>query len=118
MNANDVVVGVASAAELRWIAELQVRHYGVEKAAALYRLQAWYEANPNGFLVIRDGDELVGQATLLPLKPPMLRALIDGTKGEKDIERGDLFAPRERAAVRSIYIESLILQPFPILGMF
>jgi hypothetical protein len=118
MNASDVVVGVASAAELLWIAELQVEHYGYERAAALYRLQAWHEANPNGFLVIRHGGALVGHATMLPLRPAILRALIDGTKGEKDIERDDLFPPAERNAVRSIYIESLIVQPIRLFGVF
>ncbi|HEV7923491.1 MAG TPA: hypothetical protein VGR02_22125 [Thermoanaerobaculia bacterium] len=118
MIAHDVVVGVASAAELRWIAQLEVEHYGNEQAAALYRLQMWHAANPNGFLVIRDGAELVGHATMLPLKPPILRALIDGSKGEKDIERDDIFPPGERGAVRNLYIESLIVQPIQLFGAF
>ncbi|HKO56036.1 MAG TPA: hypothetical protein VJ276_09165 [Thermoanaerobaculia bacterium] len=118
MIANDVVVGVASADELRWIAEQEIEHYGGPRAAALYRLEAWYEANPNGFLVVRQGGEPVGHVTMLPLKPPMLRALIEGSKGEKDIERDDIFAPAERAAVRGIYIESLVVQPLRLFGLF
>jgi hypothetical protein len=118
MNANEVVVGVASADELRWIAEQELEHYGGPRAVALYRLEAWYEANPNGFLVVRRGGEPVGQITMLPLKPAMLAALIDGSKGEKDIGPDDIFGPEERAAVRGLYIESLIVQPLRLFGLF
>ncbi|HKR97877.1 MAG TPA: hypothetical protein VJU79_00045 [Candidatus Dormibacteraeota bacterium] len=112
------MVGVASAAELRCIAELEAEHYGGEQAVALYRLEAWYEANPNGFVVMREKGRVVGHVTMLPLKPAMLGALIDGTKREKDIERDDIFAPCDRASVRGIYIESLIVQPIQLFGAF
>lgn len=110
--------GVARKAELRSVMELQIAHYGHERAAALGRLEAWHAANPRAFLVLRDGRDVVGQVTMLPLKPAMLAALVDGSRQESHIEGADLFTPAERGNVRDIYIESMIVPPLRIFGAF
>jgi hypothetical protein len=106
-------IAVATADDLPWIAELELRHYGPLRAVAAARLREWYAANPNGFLVVRGHDAHV---TVLPLKPPMLRTLMNGLKSENDIRGDDIFRPADRKSVRSLYIESVIAEPIAILG--
>ncbi|HEY6141001.1 MAG TPA: hypothetical protein VI670_24865 [Thermoanaerobaculia bacterium] len=108
-----ISISVAAADDLPWIAELELRHYGPMRAVAAARLAEWYGANPNGFLVVRERDAHV---TVLPLKPPMLRALMNGTKSENDIRAADIFAPADRKSVRTLYIESVIAEGIEVLG--
>jgi hypothetical protein len=109
-----IAVDVATPDDLPWIAELELRHYGGMRAVAAARLAEWYARNPLGFLVIRDDDVRRGHATVLPLKPPMLRALVDGSKSENDIRAGDIFAPADRMSVRALYVESMIAEPLEL----
>ena len=111
-----VTIDVAERRDLPWIAELELHHYGSMRAVAWARLVEWYEANPCAFLILRQGLERLGHATLLPLRPDILRELVDGSKGEDGIEGKDLFGVLERREVRGIYIESLIAQPSELLG--
>lgn len=108
-----IAISVATADDLPWIAALELRHYGPTRAVAAARLAEWYGANPSGFLVVREHEAHV---TALPLKPPMLRALIDGTKTENDISAADIVSPRDRKSVRALYIESIIAEPIDVLG--
>ena len=108
-----ISISVATADDLPWIAELELRHYGPMRAVAAARIREWYGANPNGFLVVREHDAHV---TVLPLKPPMLRALMDGTKSENDIRAADIFTPADRRSVRTLYIESVIAEGIEVLG--
>ena len=106
-------IDVATADDLPWIAALELRHYGPMRAVAAARLQEWYAANPNGFLVVREHGAHV---TVLPLKPPMLRALMNGSKSENDIRAADIFSPADRKSVRSLYIESIIAEGLEVFG--
>jgi hypothetical protein len=85
-----IEISVASAHDLPWIYALELRHYGPMHGVAAARLREWYAANPLGFLVARDGGERCAHVTLLPLKPPFLRALMAGAKSENDIRAADL----------------------------
>jgi hypothetical protein len=112
----NVTISVASADDLPWIAALELQRYGPMRAVAAARLHEWYAVNPLGFLVVRDGGERCGHATILPLRPAMLRALVAGTKSENDIRGEDIFAPADRKLVRSLYVESVIAEPMEIFG--
>jgi hypothetical protein len=114
----DVTVRTALAGDLPWIAELERRHYGGMRAVAASRIRIWYDANPKGFLVICLEGEPAGHATLLPLRPSIAQDLIDGSKGETDIEAADIYGPEERDRVRTLYVESVIAQPIELFGHF
>jgi hypothetical protein len=111
-----IEIAVASPGDLPWIAEIELRHYGPMRAVAAARLREWHEANPLGFLIARDGGERCGHATILPLKPAMLRALMAGAKGENDIRGEDIVSPLDRSSVRSFYIESVIAESIEVFG--
>ena len=51
-----IEIAVAGAADLDWIAGIEIRGYGPMRAVAPARLREWHEANPLGFLIARDGD--------------------------------------------------------------
>lgn len=111
-----IEISVAAAHDLPWIYALELRHYGPMHGVAAARLREWYAANPLGFLVARDGGERCAHVTLLPLKPPFLRALMAGAKSENDIRAGDIFSPADRKQVRSLYIESVIAEHIEVFG--
>ena len=111
-----IEIAVAGTADLDWIAGIENRNYGPMRAVAPARLREWHEANPLGFLIARDGGERCGHATILPLKPAMLRALMAGAKGENDIRGEDIVSPHDRSSVRSLYIESVIAESIEIFG--
>lgn len=111
-----IAISLASIDDLPWIAELELRHYGGMRAVSAARLHEWYAVNPHGFLIVRNGGERCGHATILPLKPTMLRALMSGAKSENEIGGDDIFSPADRNCVRSLYVESLIAEPIEILG--
>src|ERR1043166_8613448 len=85
-------------------------------AAARARCRNWHAVNPLGFVTAPNGGERCGHATILPLKPAMLRALMAGAKSENDIGGQDIFSPDDRGSVRSFYIESLIAESNEVFG--
>jgi hypothetical protein len=111
-----ITIDVAGPDDLAWIAGIESEYYGPLRAVALARLQEWHAANRLGFLIVGNGGERCGHATILPLKPPMLRALMAGSKGENDIRGEDIFRPRDRTSVRSLYVESVIAEPIEVFG--
>jgi hypothetical protein len=108
-----IAISVATPEDLPSIADLELRYYGSTHAVAPARLREWYDANPNGFLIVRGHDAHV---TILPLKPPMLRAMMAGSKSENDIRGGDIFPPADRKSVRTLYVESVIVESIEIFG--
>lgn len=115
---SQVEVDVATADDLQWIGSLECEHYGGWRAVAQERLREWHHANPNAFLVIREGGQRRGHVTLLPLRPAMQHALAAGTRTEGQITAADIFRPHERRHVRDLYLESLIAEPLHLLGEF
>jgi hypothetical protein len=111
-----IAIAVAGVDDLDWIAGIESRNYGRSRAVAPARLREWHDANPLGFLIARDGGERCGHATILPLKPAMLRALMAGAKSENDIRGEDIFSPHDRSSVRTFYIESVIAESIEVFG--
>lgn len=109
-----IAIDLAAPDDLPWIAALELQHYGSARAVARLRLAEWYARNPLGFLIVRDNGERRGHATVLPLTPAMLGALVDGSKSENDIRAADIIAPADRASVRGLYIESMIVEPLEL----
>jgi hypothetical protein len=107
----DYRVRPATADELDWIFRLEMEAYSAEYAVARAKLDEWYCANPAGFSVITKEGEKVGQITLLPLRPALLAGFERGTILEQDIRGASLYGPAERALVRSLHVESVILRP-------
>jgi hypothetical protein len=112
-----IEVDVATAEDLQWIGALEQEHYGGQRAVSHARLKEWYLANPNAFFIIREGERRSGHATLLPLRPRMLRALTDGSRNEGHVGAADIYGPHERLRIRDLYVESLIAEPH-LLGEF
>jgi hypothetical protein len=97
----------ASEQDIKWIANLEREYYG-SQAVPYETMLLWWRTNPKGFYAIRRGGKSVGHATLLPLKPSAVQALVTGLKGEKDLRADDIFPPTERDEARDVYIESVI----------
>jgi hypothetical protein len=95
--------------ELAWIAELEATHYA-ELAISLEIIAHWYDANPHGFFVLRDGDVRVGHLTLLPVRRASMQKLLDGAMSEAELRADDLFPPVEREHVRDVYLESIVAE--------
>ena len=112
MSEGDAVYGVrpATADDLEWIFRLEIEAYSAEYAVARAKLDEWYCANPEGFSVVTLGGERVGQITMLPLRPALLEGFNRGTVLEQDIQGASLYTPAERALVRNLHAESIILR--------
>ncbi|MBV8519819.1 MAG: hypothetical protein JO197_20680 [Acidobacteria bacterium] len=95
--------------ELAWIAELEATHYA-ELAIPHARIEEWFDANPRGFFVLRDGETRVGHATFLPIRRASMQQLLDGTIGESALRADDLFAPQEAEDIRDVYLESIVAE--------
>jgi hypothetical protein len=105
------VIVQATPEDMAWIADLEAQTYG-EVAVSMPLLMAWYSTNPNGFSVIklRDGSR-VGHLDFLPLRPSPLAQFVDGNITEEELLSDALYTPRERDAIRQIYLESIIVTP-------
>lgn len=98
----------ATAEDIRWVAELQHTLFG-EHAIAAELLLGWHAANPNGFRIVRAGEERIGQIDVLPVREEMLQRFVRGELRERDLRGTDLHPPSERAQVRDLYIESIVV---------
>jgi hypothetical protein len=102
----------ATAADVDWIARLEAQVYTAADAVPGHVLREWYESNPDGFNIIRmRNGERVGHIDLLPLRPATLRKFLEGTIVEKDIRGDSLYPPSERAQIKDLYVESIIVLP-------
>jgi hypothetical protein len=105
----DFTFSVASLDDLNWIAELERRQFNKD-AVPLDILREWYEANPNGFLVVRDDkDSRVGHIDILPVREPPFKLFEQGTIVESGIRGNSLFSPSEREKVQDLYVESIVI---------
>ena len=111
--AGGAVYGVRPAApeDLDWIARLEIEAYTAEYAVARAKLDEWFCANPCGFSVVTMGGRRVGQLTLLPPRPELLDGFARGTIREQDVSGASLYTPAERALVRNLHVESIIILP-------
>jgi hypothetical protein len=98
--------------DIQWIARLEAETYSADDAVPLHVLQEWHEANPDGFSVIRmRNGQKVGHLNLLPVRPATLEKFLQGKILEKEIRGDSLFKSKERAEIRDLYIESIIVLP-------
>ena len=105
-------VSAATRDEVDWIAHQEEEVYLFGDAVPKHVLLEWYDSNPTGFSVIKmPNGQKIGHIDLLPIRPNTLRAFIDGNIVEKDIRGDSLFSPGDRNEIRSLYVESIAVQP-------
>jgi hypothetical protein len=98
----------ATAGDLAWVADLQRELFGAH-AIPLPILRAWHRANPNGFHIVQADGERIGHIDVLPVRSEALQRFVDGSIAERDFAAASLHPPEERALVRDLYIESIIV---------
>jgi hypothetical protein len=98
----------ATGSDLDWVADLQRELFGTT-AVPLAILRDWYAANPNGFQIVRAGEERIGHFDVLPVKAGPLQQFTAGTIEERALRGSDLHSPNEREQVRDLYLESVIV---------
>ena len=103
----------ATPEDISWIARLETEVYSAGDAIPEHILIDWYNSNPNGFSVIRKGEERIGHVDILPLRLPTLQRFLSGLMVERDIRGGDLFTPDESGSIRDLYVESVAVLPRP-----
>lgn len=94
------------------IAELEVSVYAGGDAVPEPILREWFAANPTGFSTIRTRDgRLAGHINLLPVRSGTLQQFVEGHIVEREIRGDSLHPPQERASIKEVYVESVILCP-------
>lgn len=98
--------------DVKWAAKLAMTVYAGYDVIPEKVMLNWYKANPNGFYVVKREDGAnVGNLDLLPLRPNTLQEFIAGDLLEKEILGDCLFGAGEKASVRDVYIESMVIPP-------
>ena len=73
-------------------------------------LKAWFEANPGGFFVLLGvNGTRAGHVEVLPLRPGVLRKLVNGQITETQVSAKDIYPPDERSAISTLYISSMAI---------
>lgn len=103
-----ISIAPATADDIRWVADLQRTLFG-EHAIAAELLLEWHAANPNGFRIVRAGDARIGQIDVLPVREATLQRFVQGELRERDVRGANLHPSSERADVRDLYIESIVV---------
>lgn len=98
----------ATDADLVWIADRQRELFG-EHAVPLPVLRDWRDANASVFHLIRAAGERIGEVGVLPVRGDALRQFLDGELREREIPGAALHPPAERALVRDLYLESVVI---------
>lgn len=99
----------ATIEDLDWIFRLEIDTYSPLYAVARQILEQWYGRNPGGFSVLTMNGCRIGHITIVPLHERILESFVQGTILEQDIQADGLFKPAEQHLVRSIYVESIII---------
>lgn len=101
----------ATARDIDWIADLEIKTYGRSIAVPGRILHAWYDANPHGFTILQTEDgELVGHINILPLKPSGVELLLKGRESEQAITPDMIYSPVEQHLMESFYVECIIVK--------
>jgi hypothetical protein len=103
---------------------LRATEIEIQKAASLARITyplehdripeavmfAWYQKNPEGFYIMRNRlGEFLGNLDLLALKPDTYQRFVEGDLLEREIRARELYSPAEKAQIRYIHVESLVV---------
>jgi len=104
-------IEAATPEDIQWIAKFEVEMYSVNDAVPLRILSEWFQQNPTGFWILKHKDLPVGHIDILPVKAEIFQNFILGVIGERDIRGVDLYSPREKGLIRSLYVESVAISP-------
>ena len=108
--ASECLLRPATVDEIEWISKLETRTYGPDGVPREI-LQAWYDANPNGFSILHLEDgERIGHLDILPLKPAGVDLLLGGKRTEQEISPEMIYSPTEQNLCESFYVESIIIR--------
>lgn len=99
----------ATIEDLDWILRLEIDTYTAQHAVARRRLEGWYGANPDGFSVLTINGRRIGHLTFVPLRAETSESLVLGRISENDIHQSCLHPPEEKHLIKSLYVESIIL---------
>jgi len=96
--------------DVKWAAKQAVMVYGGYDVIPERVMLDWFRANKNGFFVVKRGDDAnVGNLDILPLKPNTMKRFKSGELLEREFLGDCIFGPDEKASVKDIYIESLVV---------
>ena len=97
--------------DIYWIAQLEDKVYMEGDAIPLTKLMEWYMVNPNGFFLILENGERIGQLDILPIKnhDPIFKKFIEGSICEVDIPGASIASNEERIDIDELYVESVII---------
>jgi hypothetical protein len=96
--------------DVKWAAKQAVMVYGGYDVIPERVMLDWFTANKNGFYVVKRGDDAnVGNLDILPLKPNTMKRFLSGELLEREMLGDCIFGPDEKAKVKNIYIESLVV---------
>ena len=105
-------ISPATYEEVDWIARQEEEVYLSGDAIPKHVLSEWYNANPEGFSVIKmPNGQKIGHIDLLPVRPNTLATFIEGNIVEKDIRGDSLYSPQERSQIKNLYVESIAVVP-------
>src|SRR5207253_2378291 len=100
------IVAPASEDDIRWAAGLAKRVYGGIDVIPESVMLEWYNANPNGFSMIKsEAGECFGNLDVLPLRPTTLSRFTKGNLLERDITGDCLYTPSEAHKITDLYVE-------------
>jgi hypothetical protein len=95
--------------DLDWIFQLEIDAYSAQYAVARRTLEQWYGTNPDGFSILTMHGRKIGHITIVPLRPKILKSFVQGTMVEQDIHEDSLYTPGEKHLIRTLYVESIII---------
>ena len=96
--------------DLLCIYDHQKRAYSSADAVPHEVLLDWYQANPNGFNIIENGEgKVIGHFDVLPIRKSTLLRYKKGEIKETEILGDCLYPPDEKSGVTDLYIESFVV---------
>ncbi|HKO54784.1 MAG TPA: hypothetical protein VJ276_02830 [Thermoanaerobaculia bacterium] len=100
----------ATADDIAWVAGLEEKQFRSD-AVPLAILREWFGANPNGFVILRDRHgKRIGHIDVLAVRPEAFELFVKGTITEQGLRAASLYGAAERANVRDLYVESVVVQ--------
>src|SRR5712691_7843998 len=86
--------------EISWIAQLEEAMYSPADAVPQAVLEDWYDANPEGFSILKRGEERVGHLDMLAPRPKVMHDFLNGDILEREIRGSDLYTSAEREVIQ------------------
>jgi hypothetical protein len=82
----------AAKEDMKGIIELTRTLFGLRGTGldSIVRRSAWIEKNPDVLYVLKAGGQIIGYAIFLPLKPEMIKKILDGEAFSQDLDAKDI----------------------------